>query len=47
VIDLRGLPSRTVTVKIKLTGRRGRVLTGARRYRTCRPKPPQRTIPPL
>jgi hypothetical protein len=37
-IDLRGVPRRTVTVRVVARTRAGRVLRQSRRYRTCTPR---------
>ena len=39
VVDLRGMPRRTVVVRVVARTRGGRVVRERRRYRTCRPNP--------
>ena len=46
-VTLRGLPKGQFTVKITATTRRGRKITGTRRYKTCVPKGKAQTIPLL
>lgn len=46
IIDLRGMPPRRVTVRIRARTRSGKILKGTRRYHTCRSKLPYGT-PPL
>jgi len=46
-VVLRGLPKGTFLVKITATTRKGRKISGTRRYRTCTPKGARQTIPLL
>lgn len=46
-VVLRGLAKGTYAVKITATTRRGRKLSGTRRYKTCAPKAKRQTIPLL
>ena len=46
-VVLRGLAKGTYAVKITATTRRGRKLSGTRRYKTCAPKSTRKTIPLL
>ncbi len=45
-VDLRGLPKGRYTVKIVVTTRTGRQISGTRIYRTCAPKPRPTSGPP-
>jgi hypothetical protein len=46
-VVLRGLPKGTFLVKITATTRKGRKISGTRKYRTCTPKGARQTIPLL
>ena len=46
-VVLRGLAKGTYAVKITATTRRGRKLSGTRRYKTCAPKSQRKSIPLL
>lgn len=46
-VVLRGLPKGTFLVKITATTRKGRKISGTRRYKTCTPKAARQTIPLL
>lgn len=46
-VVLRGLPKGTFLVKITATTRKGRKISGTRRYKTCTPKGKRQTIPLL
>ena len=46
-VVLRGLPKGQFSVRITATTRKGRKLTGTRKYRTCTPKSKRQSIPLL